>query len=97
MSPQLTKAYVCIPSTERGRGILISSDPKSDKLLGTNGRSVIIMSLQNPFDVVVYAEHAYPVTVARFFPNGGWIASADVSGTVRIWGTLVLKNEFKHL
>ncbi|KAM1026554.1 hypothetical protein ACFX2J_039350 [Malus domestica] len=100
MTPQLTEAYACVPSTERGRGILISGDPKSDKLLYTNGRSVIIMSLQNPLDVAVYAEHAYPVTVARFSPNGEWIASADVSGTVRIWGThndFVLKNEFKVL
>ncbi|KAM1398381.1 hypothetical protein ACFX2I_015839 [Malus domestica] len=100
MTPKLTEAYACVPSTERGRGILISGDPKSDKLLYTNGRSVIIMSLRNPLDVAVYAEHAYPVTVARFSPNGEWIASADVSGTVRIWGThndFVLKNEFKVL
>ncbi|PQQ15511.1 actin-interacting protein 1-2 [Prunus yedoensis var. nudiflora] len=97
---QLTEAYACVPSTERGRGILISGDPKSDRLLYTNGRSVIIMNLQNPLDVAVYAEHAYPATVARFSPNGEWIASADVSGTVRIWGThndFVLKNEFKVL
>lgn len=97
---QLTEAYACVPSTERGRGILISGDPKSDRLLYTNGRSVIIMNLQNPLDVAVYAEHAYPATVARFSPNGEWIASADVSGSVRIWGThndFVLKNEFKVL
>lgn len=48
----------------------------------------------------VYGEHGYPVTVARYSPNGEWIASADVSGSVRIWGThngFVLKNEFKVL
>ncbi|XP_004299544.1 PREDICTED: 66 kDa stress protein [Fragaria vesca subsp. vesca] len=98
--PQLAEAYACVPSTERGRGILISGDPKSNRLLYTNGRSVIIMNLDNPLDVAVYAEHAYPATVARFSPNGEWIASADVSGTVRIWGThndFVLKNEFKVL
>lgn len=58
------------------------------------------MSLQNPLSVAVYAEHANPATVARFSPKGDWIASVDISGTVRIWGThndFVLKNEFKVL
>ncbi|KAL8137961.1 hypothetical protein V2J09_003962, partial [Rumex salicifolius] len=96
----LTETYACAPSTERGRGILISGDAKSNTILYTNGRSVIIRSLNNPQDVRVYGEHAYPVTVARYSPNGEWIASADASGIVRIWGTrneFVLKNEFKVL
>lgn len=98
--PQLAETYACVPSTERGRGILISGDPKSNKVLYTNGRSVIILDLHNPLNVAIYGEHAYPATVARFSPNGEWIASADVSGTVRIWGTHndhVLKKEFKVL
>ncbi|GAB2228607.1 hypothetical protein Droror1_Dr00022727 [Drosera rotundifolia] len=98
--PQLAETYASAPSTERGRGILISGDAKSDTLLYTNGRSVILRSLTNPQNVSVYGEHAYPVTVARYSPNGEWIASADVSGAVRIWGThngFVLKNEFKVL
>ncbi|CAI5513512.1 unnamed protein product [Closterium sp. Naga37s-1] len=32
------------------------------------------------------AGHSYPTTVARISPNGEWVASADVSGTVRVWG-----------
>ncbi|KAK8587166.1 hypothetical protein V6N12_021676 [Hibiscus sabdariffa] len=97
---ELAETYACVPSTERGRGILISGDPKSNKVLYTNGRSVIILDLNNPLNVSVYGEHAYPATVARFSPNGEWIASADVSGTVRIWGAHndhVLKKEFKVL
>ncbi|KAJ7970292.1 66 kDa stress protein [Quillaja saponaria] len=97
---QLVETYACAPSTERGRGILISGDSKSNSILYTNGRSVVIMNLDNPLQVSVYAEHSYPATVARFSPNGEWIASADVSGTVRIWGThsgFVLKKEFKVL
>ncbi|KAH9602489.1 hypothetical protein KSS87_019327 [Heliosperma pusillum] len=96
----LSETYACVPSTERGRGILISGDPKSNNILYCNGRSVIIRSLDNPQKVEVYGEHAYPVSVARYSPNAEWIASADVSGTVRIWGThngFVLKNEFKVL
>ncbi|WRX17295.1 WD40 repeat - like 10 [Theobroma cacao] len=98
--PELAETYACVPSTERGRGILISGDPKSNRVLYTNGRSVIILDLNNPLNVAIYGEHAYPATVARFSPNGEWIASADVSGTVRIWGTHndhVLKKEFKVL
>ncbi|KAG6627591.1 actin-interacting protein 1-2 [Carya illinoinensis] len=97
---QLAETYACVPTAERGRGILISGSPKSNTILYTNGRSVIILNLDNPLDVSVYAEHAYPATVARFSPNGEWIASADVSGAVRIWGTrneFVLKKEFKVL
>jgi WD40 repeat protein len=98
--PQLAETYACVPTTERGRGILIAGHPKSNTVLYTNGRSVIMINLDNPLDVSVYAEHAYPATVARYSPNGEWIASADVSGTVRIWGTrneFVLKKEFKVL
>ncbi|KAL5545020.1 hypothetical protein UlMin_008804 [Ulmus minor] len=98
--PDLAETYACVPATERGRGILISGSPKSNQILYTNGRSVLILNLDNPLEVSVYAEHAYPATVARFSPNGEWIASADVSGTVRIWGTrneFVLKKEFKVL
>ncbi|KAJ1437810.1 WD40/YVTN repeat-like-containing domain superfamily [Sesbania bispinosa] len=100
MSHELVETYSCMPSTERGRGILISGDPKSNRMLYTNGRSVVIMNLQNPLQVSVYGDHAYPATVARFSPNGEWVASADVSGTVRIWGTrndFVLKKEFRVL
>src|SRR5690606_23751750 len=89
--PDLAETYACVPATERGRGILISGSPKSNQILYTNGRSVLILNLDSPLEVSVYAEHAYPATVARFSPNGEWIASADVSGTVRIWGT---RNEF---
>ncbi|XP_031259365.1 actin-interacting protein 1-2-like [Pistacia vera] len=100
MPPQLAETYACVPSTERGRGILISGHPTSDSILYTNGRSVIILDLENPLQVSIYGEHAYPATVARFSPNGEWIASADTSGTVRIWGARdehVLKKEFRVL
>ncbi|KAK9223099.1 hypothetical protein WN944_011541 [Citrus x changshan-huyou] len=96
----LSETYACAPSTERGRGILISGNPKTDTILYCNGRSVLIRYLDEPLRVEVYGEHGYPVTVARYSPNGEWIASADVSGSVRIWGThngFVLKNEFKVL
>ncbi|KAM7489836.1 hypothetical protein LguiB_027320 [Lonicera macranthoides] len=100
MSTNLVETYACVPSTERGRGILISGDAKSNRILYCNGRSVFLRYLDRPLEVSVYNEHAYQVTVARFSPNGEWIASADVSGIMRIWGThndFVLKNEFRVL
>ncbi|MQM10780.1 hypothetical protein Taro_043678 [Colocasia esculenta] len=97
---ELAETYACVPTTERGRGILISGDPKTDTIAYCNGRSVIIRRLDRPLEVSVYGEHAYPATIARFSPNGEWVASADVSGTVRIWGRhgdRALKNEFRVL
>ncbi|KAG0500120.1 hypothetical protein HPP92_000192 [Vanilla planifolia] len=73
------ETYACVPSTERGRGILIAGDPKSDAIIYCNGRAVIIRRLGAPMDVSIYGEHAYQTTVARFSPNGEWIASADIS------------------
>ncbi|KAK1320752.1 hypothetical protein QJS10_CPA03g00498 [Acorus calamus] len=97
----LSETYACTPTTERGRGILISGDSRSDSIAYCNGRSVIIRSLRSPLlDASVYADHSYPVTVARFSPNGEWVASADTSGTVRVWGRhgdCALKNEFRVL
>ncbi|XP_042000401.1 actin-interacting protein 1-2-like [Salvia splendens] len=97
---ELKETFACVPSTERGRGILISGDPKSNSILYTNGRSVMIRYLDRPLEVKVYGEHMYPATVARYSPNGEWIASGDVSGTVRLWGThndFVLKKEYRVL
>jgi len=48
-----------------------------------------------------YAEHSYNCTVAKFSPNGCYIASGDVSGKVRIWDatqpTHLLKAEYQIL
>ncbi|KAH9306510.1 hypothetical protein KI387_010914 [Taxus chinensis] len=83
---KLIENHVCMPVTERGRGILIAGDAKTNSIIYCNGRSVIIRSLDNPMEAFVYGEHAYPTSVARFSPNGEWVASGDTSGLVRIWG-----------
>lgn len=82
---QLAQTFASSPGTERGRGILVAGDLKTSSIIYCNGRSVILRSLKDPSQVEVYGEHGYPVTVARFSPNGEWIASGDVSGTVRVW------------
>ncbi|CAM6093161.1 unnamed protein product [Calypogeia fissa] len=82
----LRETFASAPLTERGSGILIAGDVKTKWIAYANGRSVILRNLANPLEVDVYGEHSYNVTVARFSPNGEWVASGDVSGTVRIWG-----------
>lgn len=79
----LVETYVSAPSTERGQGILVAGHAPSSSIVYCNGRSVIIRSLLDPLQLDIYGEHSYPVTVARFSPNGEWVASGDVSGNAR--------------
>ncbi|XP_062192118.1 actin-interacting protein 1-2-like [Phragmites australis] len=97
---QLVETYACSPATERGRGILLAGDPKTDTIAFCTGRSVILRRLDAPLDAWAYPDHGYPTTVARFSPNGEWVASADASGCVRVWGRYgdrALKAEFRPL
>jgi len=79
-----TETYACVPTAERVRGILIAGNPKSNRSLYCNAHSIVIRSLSNPLEASIYGEHGYAVTVARLSPNGEWVASSDVSGTLRI-------------
>ncbi|KAG1334808.1 putative Actin-interacting protein 1-2 [Cocos nucifera] len=77
---------------------LDSADPRTNSIVYTNGRSVIIRWHNGLASI--YCEQAYQATVARFSPNGEWVFSADLSGIVRIWGhhgDHVLKNGFRVL
>ncbi|KAM3346128.1 hypothetical protein ACQJBY_020583 [Aegilops geniculata] len=97
---QLQETYACSPATERGRGILLAGDAKTETIAYCSGRSVIFRRLDAPLEAWAYTEHAYPTTVARFSPNGEWVASADASGCVRVWGRngdRALKAEFRPI
>uniref|UniRef100_A0ACD5TQ75 Uncharacterized protein n=1 Tax=Avena sativa TaxID=4498 RepID=A0ACD5TQ75_AVESA len=97
---KLHETYACSPATERGRGILLGGDPKTDTIVYCAGRSVIFRRLDAPLDAWAYTDHAYPTTVARISPNGEWVASADASGCVRVWGRYgdrALKAEFRPI
>jgi WD40 repeat protein len=50
-----------------------------------SGKLVIVKNYQNPSECFIYRGHAHPVTAAKFSPNGFWVASADMSGKVRVW------------
>ncbi|KAI0356078.1 WD40 repeat-like protein [Trametes cingulata] len=89
--------YPCNPATTRGEPTKLSSS--KDKVVYTNGRSVIVKLVQDAAVATAYAGHVHPATVARIAPSGYYCASADTSGTVRIWDTVgedqTLKGEYK--
>ncbi|KUF90143.1 hypothetical protein AM588_10004669 [Phytophthora nicotianae] len=59
--------------------------PKEPKLIYCSGKLVVVRNLDDPSDTFVYKGHNEPTTVAKFSPNGYWVASGDVSGKVRVW------------
>jgi len=79
----------------------MGGDPKGKNFLYCCGQSVFIRDLKDPLKCEMYNEHSFATTVARYAPSGFYIASGDVSGTVRIWDTTqkehVLKIELKIL
>ncbi|KAJ3029775.1 UNVERIFIED_CONTAM: hypothetical protein HDU68_011190 [Siphonaria sp. JEL0065] len=89
------------PSTVRGHAVHLGEDPKGENFLYTNGRSVIIRNLKDPYISSAYTEHAAPATVARYSPSGFYIASGDERGNVRVWDTInaehILKTETRAL
>ncbi|KCV72201.1 hypothetical protein H696_01600 [Fonticula alba] len=92
MAPPKT-VYAALPATTRGFAThMFSGTTPGPKGFGpnvvyTNGRSVFIRNIQDPTIADQYSGHAHNTTVAAYSPSGYYIASADVSGTVRIWDT----------
>ncbi len=50
-----------------------------------SNKSVFLRSIDNPAISTQYSAHTTATTVARFSPSGYYVASGDVSGTVRVW------------
>ena len=73
------------PATERGRGFHLNSHPKQPLLIYPSAKYIVVKNINNPNDCFIYRGHAHPTTCAKFSPNGFWVASADVSGKVRVW------------
>nr|KAJ3422867.1 WD repeat-containing protein 1 [Polyrhizophydium stewartii] len=87
--------FAPLPATTRGQAVHLGGDPKGANFLYTNGRSVIIRSLEHPDVAKEYTGHSFATTVARYSPSGFYIASADVQGNVRIWDTTQAENILK--
>ncbi|KAM6503376.1 WD40-repeat-containing domain protein [Amanita muscaria] len=97
MSSKFVGLLPANPTTNRGVSTKLSAS--KGKIAYTNGKSIIIRDLKNASPALAYSEHTHPTTVARISPSGYYCASADTSGTVRIWDTVgadnVLKGEYK--
>lgn len=91
----LKTIYAPAPFTTRGKPVVISADPKGNNFLYTCGNAVIIRNIKNPNTTDIYYEHAAQTTVAKYAPSGFYIASGDVSGTMRIWDTTQLEHPLK--
>jgi WD repeat-containing protein 1 (actin-interacting protein 1) len=54
-------------------------------LIYPSGRFIVVKNYLNPSECFVYRGHTAQTTVAKFSPNGFWVASADITGKVRVW------------
>ncbi|KAH8113894.1 WD40 repeat-like protein [Phellopilus nigrolimitatus] len=92
-----TALFPCNPNTDRGVSTKLHIS-KDNKLVYANGKTVIIRDLKNASVAKAYSGHTRNVTVARFSPTGYYCASADITGTVRVWDTVgednILKGEY---
>jgi len=89
--------YPANPTTVRGAYTKLSAS--KEKIVFTNGKTVFIRDIANPGLGITYSGHVQNTTVARVSPTGYYCASADASGTVRVWDLVgedqALKGEFK--
>ncbi|KAJ8605356.1 hypothetical protein CTAYLR_002341 [Chrysophaeum taylorii] len=84
-SPKLLSRYVPGPSMERGHALNLYAHPSEARLIYPFAKFVIVRSLEVPTDNFVYRGHRFAVGVARFSPNGFWVASGDAGGFLRVW------------
>eukprot|EP00899_Mesostigma_viride_P022422 jgi/Mesvir1/3364/Mv04257-RA.2 len=80
---ELSATFACAPATVRARGVMLGGH--GDRITYSNGKCIIIRNLTDPRKCDIYSEHGFPATVARFSPNGEWVASGDANGTVKVW------------
>ena len=80
-----TRRAVFAPSPSapaRGTSLKINAFG-DDSVIYANGKAIIIRNLHDPTKTFTYA-HTKETTVAALSPNGHYVASADVSGTVKV-------------
>ncbi|KAJ9109724.1 hypothetical protein QFC19_001954 [Naganishia cerealis] len=80
MSFEKAATFACNPATARLTSVKLGCDPKGEKIVYVNGRTVVIRDLSNPTKSVTYSQHTHTTTVARISPSGYYCASADVAG-----------------
>ncbi|KAM0718149.1 hypothetical protein Q7P37_006481 [Cladosporium fusiforme] len=80
------------PTTLRGTPTPLSSDSKGERITYASNKSIFVRSIDNPSISKQYTAHTAQTTVARFSPSGFYIASGDVTGSVRVWDSLGAEN-----
>eukprot|EP00479_Gromia_sphaerica_P004383 TRINITY_DN1515_c0_g1_i3.p1 TRINITY_DN1515_c0_g1~~TRINITY_DN1515_c0_g1_i3.p1 ORF type:complete len:462 (+),score=109.29 TRINITY_DN1515_c0_g1_i3:148-1533(+) len=91
-------SFAPLPTTQRGFGIHIDATLKGiPRLIYANGRQVVIRLLEDPSVATFCNVHKANVNVAKFSPNGEWVASGDASGILKLWGAKnqIVKNEVR--
>ncbi|KAK9320476.1 WD40-repeat-containing domain protein [Lipomyces orientalis] len=84
MSITRESLWAALPSTEKGVPLHISYDARSDRLVYPSNKSIHLRSLSKPSLSTQFTGHIAATTVAKFAPSGYYIASGDVSGTVKV-------------
>ncbi|KAI9762529.1 MAG: WD40 repeat-like protein [Chaenotheca gracillima] len=74
-----------LPTTTRGQPTPLSCDSKGERIAYASNKSIFLRSIDNPSISTQYTGHTVQTTVARFAPSGYYVASGDVSGSVRVW------------
>ncbi|KAK7753935.1 WD40 repeat-like protein [Diatrype stigma] len=92
MSVTIEKILAASPVTIRGQPTQLSTDPKGERIAYASGKSIFVRSIDDPSSCKQYTGHTAQTTVARFAPSGFYIASGDVSGSVRVWDAIEAVN-----
>ncbi|KAJ1023592.1 hypothetical protein NDA16_003209 [Ustilago loliicola] len=100
MSATLQNLYSGNPATVRAQSTKISADPKGEKVVYCQNRTVFVRSITDlSKPALAYSQHTQPTTVARISPTGYYCASADQAGNVRVWDLVgdeqIIKSEVK--
>ncbi|KAI1107064.1 WD40 repeat-like protein [Jackrogersella minutella] len=92
MSITIEKILAASPVTARGQPTHLSTDSKGEKIAYASGKSIFVRSIDDPSNSKQYTGHTAQTTVAKFSPSGFYIASGDVSGSVRVWDSIEAVN-----
>lgn len=87
------------PATTRASPVHLSVDANGERIAYASGKSIFLRNLDDPSKSVQFSGHTQQTTVAKFSPSGYYVASGDVSGSVKIWSCdteePIVKNEVK--
>lgn len=84
------------PPTERAMPAKIDISKDGSRICYGSGKCVVVREAKMGGSAEVYKEHQGTVAVARFSPNGQWIASGDNKGKMRVWASKAGGEDERH-